>query len=205
LNPANGDVLWKNEKMAVSTVAVVPAVVEQNEQGDRLYVFHNQKTLRCLDGKTGEEIWEARWDKPDDSEAVPLGNETGTPAVGEDIVCLGSTSAKNRKDEIIPAAMYAFDKATGKMRWQFPVGQALAPTVPYQRYVATVTSSPVIVGDIVYFGASDGWFYALEANTGSCVWKYWFGLPIASTVAVTGNTVIVAVWDGTVYALTAGS
>jgi len=205
LNPATGDILWKNEKMAVSTVAVVPAVVERTEQGDRLYVFHNQQTLRCLDGKTGKEIWAARWDKPDGAEVVRLGNETGTPAVGEDIVCLGSTSAKSPGGEPIPAAMYAFDKATGKTRWQFTVGQALAPTVPYQRDVATVTSSPVIVGDVVYFGASDGWFYALDAKAGSCLWKYWFGLPIASTVAVTGNTIIVAVWDGTVYALTAGS
>ena len=65
-------------------------------------------------------------------------------------------------------------------------------------------SSPVIVGDVVYFGSTDGWFYALDLKTGKCVWKYWFGLPIASTVAVSGNTVIVAVWDGTVYALTAG-
>lgn len=207
LNPADGEVLWNNEKMTASTVAVVPAVVEQNEQGDRLYVFHNKSTLRCLDGKTGKEIWHAT--TPGENEAgtepVALGDETGTPAVGEDIVCLGGLDAKTKDSKFPPAAMYGFDKATGKMIWKFPVGKGLAPTVPYQREVATVTSSPVIVGDVVYFGATDGWFYALDVKTGRCVWKYWFGLPIASTVAVSGNTIIVAVWDGTVYALTAGS
>ena len=207
LNPATGDILWKKEKMAVSTVAVVPAVVESNQQGDRLYVFNNNNTLRCLDGKTGNEVWEANTVGPDGTsiETVPLGDETGTPAVGEDCVCLGGTETKTKSDQLSSAAMYAFDKATGKMRWKFPVGQDLAPSAPYKRSVTTITSSPVIVADVVYFGSTDGWFYALDLKTGKCVWKYWFGLPIASTVAVSGNTVIVAVWDGTVYALTAGS
>ncbi|HSW44706.1 MAG TPA: PQQ-binding-like beta-propeller repeat protein [Phycisphaerae bacterium] len=207
LDPASGKILWNNEKMSASTVAVVPAVVERDEQGDRLYVFNNGKTLRCLDGKTGKEIWEANGVGQDGTSInmVPLGNETGTPAVGEDIVCLGGTDAKGKGNEQFPAAMYGFDKATGKLRWKFPVGQGVAPTIPYQRESCTITSSPVIVGDIVYFGSSDGWFYALGAKDGQCVWKYWFGLPIASTVAVSGNTVVLAVWDGTVYALTAGS
>ena len=193
--------------MAVSTVAVVPAVVERNKQGDRLYVFNNASTLRCLDGKTGKQIWEANATGPDGTStvAVPFGDETGTPAVGENIVCLGGTTAKTKVDERFPAGMYGFDKATGKMVWKFPVGQDLAPSVPYKREVCTVTSSPVIAGEVVYFGATDGWFYALDAGTGKCLWKYWLGLPIASTVAVSGNTIIVATWDGTVYALTGGA
>ncbi len=205
LNPNNGEVLWNNQKMIASTVTVVPAVVERDEQGDRLYVFHNKNTLRCLDGKTGQEIWHAHTSEAGgtDAEAVPFGDETGTPAVGEDVVCLGSTDSKGKGDQNWPAAMYGFDKATGRMLWKFPVGRGVAPTVPYKREVATITGSPVMVGDIVYFGATDGWFYALDAKTGQCVWKYWFGLPIASTVAVSGNALIVSTWDGTVYALAA--
>lgn len=205
LDPATGNVLWKDERMAVSTVAVVPAVVERSEQGDRLYVFHNGKTLRCLDGKNGAQVWEAHAADSDggNAEIVPLGDETGTPAIGEDVVCIGGTDAAVKDGRRHPAALYGFDKAAGTMLWKTPVGQALAPEVPYKRDVCTITSSPVIVGDVVYFGASDGYFYALDVHTGQCVWKSWFGLPIASTVAVSGNTVIVAVWDGTVYALTA--
>jgi outer membrane protein assembly factor BamB len=78
-------------------------------------------------------------------------------------------------------------------------------SIPYKRGEATVTSSPVIVGEIVYFGASDGYFYALEVNSGSMVWRYRLGVPIASTAAVSGNAILVAAWDGTVYAFTTGS
>lgn len=202
LDPATGDVRWANTEMAVSTIAVVPAAVEQREEGDRLYVFQNDKTLRCLSGKSGQEIWEATFEKPDGKgrEVVPLGNETGTPAIGENIVCVGSTEV-SYKGEWLNAAMHGFDKATGRLRWRFPVGRELAPTVPYKRESATITSSPVIVGDVVYFGASDGYFYALDAREGVLLWKYWFGLPIASTAAVSGNAVIVTTWDGTVHAM----
>jgi outer membrane protein assembly factor BamB len=109
------------------------------------------------------------------------------------------------KGESLGAAMHGFDKATGRLRWRFPVGPALAPTIPYQRETSTITSSPVIVGDVVYFGASDGYFYALNTGDGHLLWKYWFGLPIASTAAASGNALIVTVWDGTVYAMVPAS
>ncbi len=204
LDPASGKILWSNNEMAASTVAVVPAAVtERSDQGDRLYVFHNQKTLRCLDGRTGKPIWEGRFDKPDGtgSDIVPLGDETGTPAVGDDIVCVGGAEVKLGEER--NAAMHGFDKATGRMRWRFPIRADLAPMLPYKRSSPTITSSPVIVGETVYFGASDGWFYALNARDGRMVWRFWFGLPVASTPAVSGNTVIVATWDGTIHALTA--
>ncbi|HOB73756.1 MAG TPA: PQQ-binding-like beta-propeller repeat protein [Phycisphaerae bacterium] len=202
LDPEKGEIRWAKAKMSVSTVAVVPAAVEAGQEGDRLYVFHTEKTLRCLDGKTGEQIWEATFDKPTDKDSriVPLGNETGTPAIGEYIVCVGSAEV-NLDGKTLGAAMHGFDKATGKLKWRFPIGKDLASSIPYRRDAATITSSPVIVGDVVYFGASDGYFYALDAREGALLWKYWFGLPIASTPAISGNTIIVATWDGTIYAL----
>jgi outer membrane protein assembly factor BamB len=215
LDPQTGNIRWNRTQMAVSTVAIVPAAIEQEGATERLYVFHNRQTLKCLDGANGNTLWSARLTKADGSpgEIVPLGDETGTPAIGSDIVCVGAAdtgkSINARPGEIEAASethtasMYAFDKATGLLRWQFKVGQALAPTLPYRRQCATITSSPVIVGDVVYFGASDGWFYALDARTGEAVWKYWFGLPIDSTVAVSGNTLVLATWDGTIYALAA--
>jgi len=105
------------------------------------------------------------------------------------------------KGQSFDAAMHGFDKATGGLRWRFPVGRDLGPSVPYKRETTTITSSPVIVGDVVYFGATDGYFYALDARDGRLLWKYWFGLPIASTAAVSGNTVVVTTWDGTVHAM----
>jgi len=215
LDPASGEIVWNQAKTVVSTVAVVPAVVERNEAGDRLYVFQNQKTLLCLDGKTGDVIWQGRMDRPastgqsggsaDQGIEVPLGNETGTPAVGERVVCVGGGQVKWPGDDKPSAAMHGFDKQTGRLLWRFPVTAGVVSSIPYHRDEATITSSPVIVGEIVYFGSNDGYFYALDVNSGSLVWRYRLGVPIASTAAVSGNAIVVAAWDGTVYAFTTES
>lgn len=202
LNPASGDIVWNLPKTVVSTVAVVPAVVERNETGDKLYVFQNGGTLLCLDGKNGETIWEASHETNGKKAAVPLGNETGTPAVGEAIVCVGGGQVDWPGEDKPSAAMHGFDKQTGKLLWRYPVSAGVVSSIPYQRGESTVTGSPVIVGGVVYFGASDGYLYALDVAGGKLLWRYRFGVPIASTVAVSGNTLVVAAWDGTVYAFT---
>ncbi|MBI4581293.1 MAG: PQQ-binding-like beta-propeller repeat protein [Planctomycetes bacterium] len=207
LDPASGDVVWSRADTVISTVAVVPAVVEAGEQGDRLYVFRNEKTLMCLDGRSGETIWTAHREP---SAAVasapaadaPLGNETGTPAVGEHVVCIGGGQVNWPGEPQGSAAMHGFDKQTGRLLWRHAVDRGVVSSIPYQRGEATITSSPVIVGDVVYFGANDGWLRALDLNTGEPLWQYRLGVPIASTIAVTGNTIVVAAWDGTVYAFT---
>lgn len=209
LDPATGRILWNLEKTSVSTVAVVPAVVERDQAGDRLYVFHNGKTLLCLDGASGKTLWTASCEAPDANGAgsktqpVPLGDETGTPAVGETIICLGGAEVTFPGEPHPTAAMHGFDKTTGKLVWRFPVGRDLASSLPYKRITSTISSSPVIVGQTVYFGASDGFLYGLDVNSGKLLWQYRLGVPIASTAAATGNTLLLTTWDGTVYAMTA--
>ncbi|MBP7933317.1 MAG: PQQ-binding-like beta-propeller repeat protein [Phycisphaerae bacterium] len=210
LDPATGRIIWNLEKTSVSTVAVVPAVVERDQAGDRLYVFHNGKTLCCLDGSSGKTLWTASCEAPDakgagiKSQAVPLGDETGTPAVGDKMICLGGAEVAFPGESRPTAAMHGFDKATGKLIWRFPVGRDLASSLPYKRITSTISSSPIIVGETVYFGASDGFVYGLDVNSGKLLWRHRLGVPIASTAAATGNTLIVTTWDGTVYAMTAG-
>ena len=43
--------------------------------------------------------------------------------------------------------------------WFFPTGDA-------------VTADPIVVGDTVYVGSWDGYFYAIDRATGSLRWKY---------------------------------
>jgi outer membrane protein assembly factor BamB len=210
LDPGTGKVRWAQRDMSVSTAAV-----EKTDSLERLYVFQiamkADGALSCLDGTTGETVWQA-WYEPAEWGArqlgravVPMGHETGTPAVGERVVCLGSGYTRSLDNKRSIAAMRGFDKQTGELMWQFEVGPGVVSSVPYERNERTITSSPVIVGDVVYFGANDGNLYALDVNTGKRLWHYHFGVPIASTVAVTGNTLVVSGWDGTVYALTSQS
>ncbi len=45
------------------------------------------------------------------------------------------------------------------MAWTFPTGDA-------------VTATPTVVGGTVYVGSWDGWFYAVDLETGALRWKY---------------------------------
>jgi outer membrane protein assembly factor BamB len=81
-----------------------------------------------------------------------------------------------------------------------------------------LTSSPVVVNGIVYIGASNGWFTAIDARTGTSVWSRFFGyVPqltcpargFSATAAVAPDpvtaapTVYVAAPDGDLHALDA--
>ncbi|MDD4875905.1 MAG: PQQ-binding-like beta-propeller repeat protein [Dehalococcoidales bacterium] len=68
-----------------------------------------------------------------------------------------------------------------------------------------IKSSPVIVDDIVYFGAQDSKFYALNAVTGDKLWEYNTGGWIESSAAVVNGVVYFGSNDGKLYALDAYS
>lgn len=55
-----------------------------------------------------------------------------------------------------------------------------------------VRSSPVVVDGVVYFGSNDGYFYALDAATGTVKWRYNTGAPVLSSPTVAGDSVYVA-------------
>ena len=55
---------------------------------------------------------------------------------------------------------------------------------------------------IVYIGASDGYLYAIDQATGIIKDKLNLGAPIFSTVAVSGNKMIVCDFAGNVYCIT---
>lgn len=65
---------------------------------------------------------------------------------------------------------------TGKSIWKFQTGGGVA-------------SSPVIQGDMIYFGSKDGYFYAVNKDTGAEAWKYSVGNPIICQAAVLDNKV----------------
>jgi outer membrane protein assembly factor BamB len=66
-----------------------------------------------------------------------------------------------------------------------------------------ISSSPAIVGDVVYVGNDDGIFYALNSSTGNCLWNQTLGTFTVSSPAVVEGVVYVSVWEGRDYALNA--
>jgi outer membrane protein assembly factor BamB len=127
--------------------------------------------MYALDAQTGKSIW-----RTNTSKVAPFGSGGffSSPAIG-----FGDVYAA--RDD---GTVYAFDEATGKVRWSFATGGAVYGSPA----VAEVPGTP----PTVYIGSEDGTFYALDARTGKVRWKYDVGGAVPGTAAVIGHTVYVS-------------
>jgi len=64
-----------------------------------------------------------------------------------------------------------------------------------------VISSPAVENGAVYFGATDGRLYAVEAQGGALLWKARMEASITSSPAVSGDRVFFGCYDGNFYSL----
>jgi outer membrane protein assembly factor BamB len=68
-----------------------------------------------------------------------------------------------------------------------------------------VISSPLVVGDVVYVGSTDGSLYAVNRGDGTQKWKFDSKGPISSSPAFHNGLVFIASMDGLVYAIDAAT
>jgi len=87
----------------------------------------------------------------------------------------------------------AFDEE-GTRLWNGPIREE-------GQFAPFVQGSPVVANGLVYFGASDNFVYALDAETGEIVWEWEESASITSEVAVTEGVVYVATSQGDVIAI----
>ncbi|MBW7933488.1 MAG: PQQ-binding-like beta-propeller repeat protein [Gemmatimonadaceae bacterium] len=66
-----------------------------------------------------------------------------------------------------------------------------------------VISSPLVVGDVVYVGSTDGALYAVDRASGTQKWKFETRGPISSSPAVSNGLVFISSVDGNVYGVDA--
>jgi eukaryotic-like serine/threonine-protein kinase len=71
------------------------------------------------------------------------------------------------------------------------------------RTTGRVLSSPVVSGDMVFVGSTDGHLYAIDKTSGTQRWKFATQGPISSSPAVSGGLVYISSVDGKVYAVDA--
>jgi outer membrane protein assembly factor BamB len=64
-----------------------------------------------------------------------------------------------------------------------------------------IYAAPVLDGEVVYFGAYDGFVYALNAIDGTPRWRFETGDPIVSSLTLSGDTLYVGSTDGNLYAI----
>ncbi len=86
---------------------------------------------------------------------------------------------------VIPTIIFSANKKT---LWSFKTN-------------GRIYSSPIISGEMVFFGSADSTFYAVNKNNGKLIWKYKTQGAIHSSPAITGNNICFGSADGNLYSL----
>ncbi len=174
---ATGKKLWQADKNGLRNRGASAAV-----HGNFMYLI-SQKSLFILETKTGQVI--VRKELPFDVDV------TSTPLLTDKMIVFGTSAS----------GLVALDRETLELKWQVNTGEALVYTAPYSRQpAATVETSPVLAGNVIYAGASDGKIYGVNKDSGEVVWQFNAGAPVFSSVAISGNTLIVSDFSGNVCA-----
>lgn len=88
--------------------------------------------------------------------------------------------------------LWAIDVATGRLVWAFHHGVEGWPT----------TSSPAVMGNVVYVGLGSGsQLWAINLLDGHVLWSFDTGDRITSTPIAQTETVYIATWHGLIFAL----
>lgn len=176
-----GKLTWRADSNGLRNRGASAAV-----HGDLLYLISSESFF-ILDANTGRVIVR---------KALPFSVDvTSTPLLTDKEIIFGSA-----KDGLI-----ALDNETLEIKWKFSTEDALVYTSPYSRKpAATIETSPVLAGNTIYVGASDGTIYGVNKEDGQLVWKHATGAPVFGSVAVSGNALIAVDFGGNVYTFAAG-
>ncbi|MGL6180513.1 MAG: PQQ-binding-like beta-propeller repeat protein [Tannerellaceae bacterium] len=151
---------------------------------DLIYSLINS-SLFVVDAKSGKPVIQKTYD-------FELKN-LSTPLVTDQEIIFGTATN----------GIVAVDRATLEVKWNFKTGPAMIYTVPtLGDPTSPVETSPVVSGDVVYMGASDGVLYALDRKTGLLIWKHAMGAPVFGSVAISGNALFAVDFAGNVYGFT---
>lgn len=219
LQASTGKQLWKNEDWARGEGCVATLSLARN-----ILIGHaNWKGLYANDATTGRLLWENK-----DEELIYrsasaawvgdnlyllsshsffiLDSQTGKIILRKKLgysVDVNSTPLVTESEIIFGTAnngIMALDRYTLSEKWHFKTNPSLIYSSPYSRPPSsTVETTPILIGDIVLMGASDGILYALNCTDGKLVWKYRTGVPIFSSAAVSERAFYVADFAGNVY------
>jgi outer membrane protein assembly factor BamB len=194
VDAASGEILWEHvfnvylSDVPDTRVGWSSPVVDP-ETGN-VYVQGVSGYFCCLDGKTGDVVWQRSLHE-EFGFLTTYGGRTNIPVVYADTVITsavvigwGDTPQWNLMAK--PAYRFlAFDKRTGEFRW-------LGSTnlIPYDTTYSTPTIARLAGRDVLVFGGGDGCMWALEAGTGRKVWSYNFsrrGLNVSPLVTADGR------------------
>lgn len=218
LQADTGKVLWENIR---NKGEASPA--EFIVTGNKLIVSSHWDALVALDTATGQQLWENKDSDIRFRSSTPIAVDENTLLVADSgaIMLVNADSGEmtsktalenynfsssaqpvvNGNTAYIATAtkgVLAFDLTTHEILWETPVGNALVGTAPYVGKAQTVESTPVLDGDTLVFGASDGNLYRISASDGTVLQIVAIGAPIFGKAANADGDWIVGDFAGRV-------
>jgi outer membrane protein assembly factor BamB/predicted phosphodiesterase len=181
-----GNLLWRFEDLLTTGINASPVV-----SGGLLYIVNGMDEVFALDTQAGGLRWQIKLDPA----GFDWGNATvGTPAIAHNVL-------------VVPTLyrdLVALDATTGFELWRFAGAPSPVRSTHYRgAREAGFESSPVITGDIVWAADTSGQLVALDLHTGAQLWHTQLGTPALGGLAVSGDWLVLATYDGTVHGLTA--
>ncbi len=170
-------------------IAAAPLIVD-----DTVYIATSADEVAALDVDTGRVRWRTSLD--------PRGFDWGAAILGTPAYARGILVVPTLYDDAV-----AIDAASGAVLWRHP-GEGPGPlrVTHYRGAGATgFAASPVIAQDVVWLAGTDGTLVALALATGAELFRMPLGAPVLAGLAISGDTLVVASFDGTVRALGPGT
>jgi outer membrane protein assembly factor BamB len=165
-----GEVVWQAEETSRSTSAGIVV--------DGRFLYATQGGVKAVDPATGRQLWHAG--------VANNGYQKPIPVVWDDLVLMNGTK---------PAAV---DLTTGKAVWTVECGKEADRFVRSRRHVLAGSSTPLVAGDLAYFGHDDTSIRAVNKD-GQVVWEHRIGTPVKTAPATSGNLLFVHDYAGNLW------
>jgi len=153
-----------------------------------VYTVNAATLLSALRTDNGRRIWQRTLFKDGFDYAHWV---WGTPALAGDRLILPTRHG----------GLVAVSTDDGTPLWTVPVGESVVHPVHYQATARSVSSPPVVTGDVVWSGGDDGVLRAVLLQSGRLLWQVDLGAPLLGGVVPAGKMLFVAGWDGSVRAM----
>jgi outer membrane protein assembly factor BamB len=145
----------------------------------------------ALDVTTGARRWQVK--------LAPAGFDWGNATVGTPAIAKGVLVVPTLYRDLV-----ALDATTGMELWRHAAAPSPVRTTHYRGTgEAGFEASPVITGDLVWAADTAGQLAALDLHTGAKLWGTSLGAPVLGGLAVSGDWLVVATYDGSVRAFAA--
>lgn len=195
---ANGEIVWR-QRLDVHPTGNYPALYQLSYPsplltssslivsglGDRLWAFQPESgLLQWTEGALRKEGPESG-PKPSSYYAV---REQASGFAADELRLYATTSN---------GWVYALDPRTGERQWEFnSTRAALVDMQPYFRDGPNVLTEPLVIGEDVLVGGTDGFIYALDRRTGKLRYERNLGVAITVPPVRTRTGVLISLLNG---------